>query len=188
VTTLHHRNSVRLRDYDDASSGAYFVTICSAQKLHVFGEILEDAMGLNEFGRIVLEEWNRSFEIRAEIAGDAFVVMPNHIHGIVWILEPNQTDVAHASVVSGVGATGRSPLRVDAPPGPRKRSVGSFVAGFKSAATKRINESRATPGIPVWQRNYHERIIRSDRELEDTRRYITNNPVAWALDEYAVAA
>jgi putative transposase len=188
VTTHHNRNSIRLRNYDYASSGAYFVTICAAQKLQVFGEILEDAMLLNDFGRIVLEEWNRSFEIRAELSGDAFVVMPNHIHGIVWILEPNQTDVEHASIVTGVGATGRSPLRGNVVPGPAKKSLGAFVAGFKSAVTKRINEARGTPGVPMWQRNYFERIIRSERELEETRGYITNNPITWALDELAVAA
>jgi putative transposase len=182
ATSANHRNSARLREFDYTSSGAYFITICAFQREPVFGQMFEGEMVLNDLGQLVFEEWNRSFEIRSELARDAFVVMPNHIHGVVWILEQNQTDVGHASARVGVGATGRSPLRPDAPPGPPKRSLGSFVAGFKSAITKRVNESRGTPGIPVWQRNYHDRIIRNDRELTAIRDYITANPANWSRD------
>ncbi len=164
MTQLHHRGSLRSRHHDYASSGAYFLTICTVQKRHLFGDILEGEMVLTEHGQIVLEEWLASAQIRKELELDAFVVMPNHVHGIVWILKEPRTDIGHASVVLGVGATGRSPLRGNVAPGPAKKSLGAFVAGFKSAVTKRIDESRGTPGIPVWQRNYFERIVRSDRE------------------------
>lgn len=96
--------------------------------------------------------------------------MPNHIHGIVWIVA-DDNDIA--------GATGRSPLP---PRGPTPKSLGSFIAGYKSAVTKRINEIRGTPGNPLWQRNYYERIIRNERELDAIRRYIWDNPAHWAED------
>jgi REP element-mobilizing transposase RayT len=182
-----HRNSTRLRHFDYASSGAYFITACAYQRECIFGQVLEGKMVVNELGNIVLEEWQRSFEIRCELEPDAFVVMPNHIHGVVWIRDTVPTGVAHATVVPHVGATGRSPLRSDAPPGPRKKSVGSFIAGFKSAVTKRINESRGTPGLPVWQRNYHDRVIRDDLELNAVRAYIVSNPANWAQDARATS-
>jgi REP element-mobilizing transposase RayT len=89
--------------------------------------------------------------------------MPNHIHGIVIITESN------------VGATGRSPL----PKGPKPKSIGAFIGGFKSTATKRINEMRGTIGIHVWQRNYYEHIIRNEDELKVAREYIAENPLTW---------
>jgi putative transposase len=82
-----------------------------------------------------------------------------------------------------VGATGRSPLHDTIKPGLRSRSLGAFMAGFKSSTTKQINIIRATPGIPVWQRNYYEHVIRTDDELNKTREYIINNPMQWELDE-----
>lgn len=173
----HHRNSIRLRQYDYASHGAYFVTICTALKRDLFGEIVDGQMRLNPLGQIVLEEWHRSSEIRTEIELDAFVVMPNHIHGIVWITRD--------SLDAPVGVHGRAPLRKSVAYRP-PRSLGSFVAGLKSAATRRINESRGIPGVPVWQRNYFERVVRAN-ELEGTRAYILENPLRWQLQQERAA-
>ncbi|MEW6568022.1 MAG: transposase [Chloroflexota bacterium] len=169
---LGHRRSMRLKDYDYAQSGAYFVTICARQRECLFGEIAEGTMRLNNLGRIVEEEWLRSGFIRQEIELDEFVIMPNHLHGIVVITS-----------VSPVGATGRSPLLHRAASGPAPRSLGSFIAGFKAAATARINATRRTPGGPVWQRNYYEHVIRDDADLLRIRQYILDNPTAWDMDE-----
>jgi putative transposase len=99
--------------------------------------------------------------------------MPNHVHGIIIITE----DVgAHGGVTQDVGAHGRTPLHR------KPRSSSSFVAGFKSAATKRINAIRGNPGTPVWQRNYYEHIIRNENALNAVRRYIQNNPLMWPHD------
>jgi REP element-mobilizing transposase RayT len=166
---IHHRRSIRLKDYDYSQAGAYFVTICTWQFECLFGDIVEGGMRLNELGRVVLAEWNRTTEIRKEIELDVAVVMPNHFHGIICIVDDRTT----------VGATGRSPL----PPGPRPRSLGAFVGGFKAATTKQINIIRDNPGCPVWQRNYYERVIRNETELERAREYIINNPQKWALDK-----
>ncbi|HIC92934.1 MAG TPA: hypothetical protein EYP09_01605 [Anaerolineae bacterium] len=96
--------------------------------------------------------------------------MPNHLHGIVWIVA-DDNDI--------VGATGRSPLP---PRGPTPKSLGSFIAGYKSAVTKRINEICGTPGNPVWQRNYYEHIIRNEQDLDAIRRYVWDNMAHWAED------
>ena len=132
---------------------------------------------MNEYGRVARDEWLRSAAGRAEIELEAFVIMPNHIHGIVII-----TDDAV------VRATGRSPLRdtEGRPRGPAKRSLASFICGYKPVVTRRINQLRDTPGARVWQRNYYERVIRDDEELGRALGYIADNPARWANDDYFV--
>ena len=161
----HLRRSIRLHGYDYSQAGAYFVTICTASREILFGEIVNHQMVLNEAGRIIEDEWLKSSRIRAEIELDAWVVMPNHFHGIVTITD--------------VGGGGDRPV---APTGPRPRSVGAMVAGFKSAAGRRINAIRGTPGASVWQRNYYEHVIRYEAVLDVIRRYIAENPARWAED------
>lgn len=166
----HHRRSIRLRGYDYTQAGTYFVTLCTYQRECLFGEIVNGRMCLNEIGCIVAEEWLRTSEIRLEIELDEWVVMPNHIHGIIVMTE-------------SAGAHGHAP-----PPNHRgmpyrkPRSLSSLVAGFKSAATKRINEIRQTPTRPIWQRNYYECIIRNEKSLCNIRQYIVNNPRRWTVD------
>jgi len=181
VTTALRRGSTRIRGYDYSAPGAYFVTLCARGKECVFGEVVDGEARLNETGTIIEVEWFRSADIRQEIALDAFIVMPNHLHGIV-IINPKRVG-AHGSAPSqdslsgGVGAHGRAPLQR------RSCSLGSFVAGFKASATKRINDVRGTPGRAVWQRNYYEHVIRGDDDLARIRTYITENPLRWELDE-----
>lgn len=170
----HHRRSIRLPGYDYAQPGAYFVTVCTHNHALLFGDVAGDRVALNEYGRVAHDEWLASSQIRRELELDAFVVMPNHIHGIVWIVS---RDVG-AAPASRVGAHGRAPLQ-RAP-----RSLGAFIAGYKSAVTKRVNELRQTPGTPVWQRNYWEHVVRTEETLEAIRQYIADNPARWSLDRY----
>ena len=171
-TDRQRRRSIRLRGYDYARAGAYFVTMVTHGRACLFGEVVDGEMRLNLFGRLVREEWFRSVEIRCEIRlhPAEFVVMPNHIHGIVWL-----TDT--------VGAHGRAPLLRGGPLRRAPRSLGSFVAGLKSSVTKRINTLQQAPGVPVWQRNYYEHVIRDEKSLRRVREYILNNPARWAFDE-----
>ena len=167
----HHRRSIRLRGYDYTSPGAYFVTITTWERGCLFGAVVPTGMVLNDLGDIVASEWRRTAEIRPEIRLDEFVVMPNLMHALI--------------VIRDVGAHGRAPLRTGnqpVVPTRQPRSVGSLIAGFKSAATRRVNEARNTPGVPVWQRNYYERIIRDDEELDRVRQYILDNPAKWNED------
>jgi putative transposase len=162
----HWRRSIRLKDYDYSQAGAYFITICTYNKECLFGKVVNGEMALNEYGKAVEREWLRTTEIRPNLELDEFIIMPNHMHGIVVIVESN------------VGATGRSPL----PKGPTPKSMGAIVAGFKSSATKHINNLRSTPYKPVWQRNYYEHVIRNESDLSEIQEYIVNNPLKWDLD------
>lgn len=184
--TIHKRKNIRLKGFDYSSEGAYFITIVTKDREPLFGEIVGEEMVLNDLGKIVAEEWVRSAEIREEIEIEDFVVMPNHFHAVVYI----NNDDSNRNNPPGddpVGATGRSPLQIKsavAPTnhGPRPRSLGALMAGFKSAVTTRINTLRGTPGVPVWQRNYYDHIVGSDREYEQIAAYIADNPAKWLTD------
>jgi putative transposase len=178
---------VRLRGWDYRSAGAYFITIVTHDRHSLFGAIIADRVELSPYGEAVQGEWLLSADIRKEMELDEFIVMPNHLHGIVWIMDqigPGTTVGAHSDArlpmgadrATPVGAHGRAPLQ--RPP----RSLGAFVAGFKTASIKRINAIRRTPGLPVWQRNYYDRVIRDERELFTIREYIRDNPLRWAED------
>jgi REP element-mobilizing transposase RayT len=169
------RRSIRLEGHDYASVSAYFLTLVACRRACIFGEIIDEEMRLSDLGKIVAEEWERTSQIRLEVELGVFVVMPNHFHGIVIF---NDDAVgAHGDV----GAHGRAPVYGIAyrPP----RSLGSLVAGFKSSVTKRINLLRGSPGMPVWQRNFYEHVIRGPEEWDRIHRYIESNPSRWTADD-----
>jgi putative transposase len=163
------RKNNRLREFDYSQPAMYFVTICAHDRAMLFGAGGEGAIRLSSFGRIVQDCWN---EIPAHYPGvltDAVVVMPNHVHGILDLTQI-LVGARHASPTAPSSATKRRP------------SLGSIVGSFKSAVTSRINAARGTPSAPVWQRNYHEHVIRSDEDLRRARQYIADNPLKWHLD------
>ena len=127
-------------------------------------------MLLNDLGAIAAEEWVRSKQVRLEIDLGAFVLMPDHLHGIVTIAPPPETSTNS----KGIKPQTRSLYR-------RPRSLGAWVAGFKSSTTRRINLFRRSPGAAVWQRNYHEHVTRNDRELAAISDYILSNPIKAVL-------
>lgn len=166
---LHHRRSMRLRGYDYTEARAYLVTICTFERQCLFGEIINGEVNLNQNGETVCGCWNAMNAHFPYLSLDSFIVMPNHIHGIIWIVDSEWA--RHAS-----------PLH-EQPRGPKSKSVGAIVGSFKSAVTKRINQTREKHGIPVWQRNYYEHIIRDDDDMNRIRGYIEGNPARWAEDE-----
>lgn len=166
---IRHRHSIRLQGYDYSQAGAYYITIVTWQRERLFGEVVDGGIQLNPLGEIVRREWFKTAELRqnVELFEDEFVVMPNHVHGIIVITDTGRGD------------------RLVAPtpqPGPAPRSIGAMIAGFKSAVTKRINERRNSPGVPVWQRNYYEHIIRTEQEHQRIYAYILANPLNWEND------
>ncbi len=169
----HHRHSIRLQGYDYSRAGAYFVTLCAHERECLFGEIVSGEMRLNDFGRIVMAEWIRSSELRAEVETGEYVVMPNHFHGIVII-----RDIDHDHII----CRGDRPV-APTMPGPQPKSIGAMMAGFKSAVTKQINVHRNTPSVPVWQRNYYEHVIRDDADYARITEYIVENPQRWNEDK-----
>ena len=170
--------SARLAGFDYSSPGYYFITLCTQDRLHLFGSISQGEMELNDFGEIVAEEWCKSFEIRRELEPDEYVIMPNHVHGIVHIVEvPGSEQSRNIPVIVEDEAYVR-----EVKPGLTPKSVSSFVAGVKSVITKRINILRATPREPVWQPRFYDRIIYGDAALYNTRKYIRDNPKKWMCD------
>ncbi|MEW6685620.1 MAG: transposase [Candidatus Edwardsbacteria bacterium] len=147
----------------------YFVTICTHQRECLLGEIENGQMFLNQYGKVVNDEWLRTAKVRSNVLLDTFVVMPNHLHGIIII-----TDV--------VGAT-RRVAPTGLPNGPKSGSVGAMIGQFKSIVSKRINRVYDTSCAVLWQRNYYEHIIRNEKSLNKIRQYIIENPLYWDLDE-----
>ncbi len=175
-----NRRIIRLRGYDYSQAGIYFVTICAQNRRCIFGDILNGEMRLNDTGKIVAGEWVKSAEIRDEIELDEWVVMPNHFHGIVWIRN-GDIDPMYDRCRGDRCCEGDRPVAPTT--GPRPRSLGALIAGFKSAVTKQINQIHQTPGGGLWQRNYWEHIIRNEDEFNRIRKYIVNNPARWDLDQ-----
>jgi len=205
----YRTESARLTGWDYSAPGYYFLTVCTHDRSNLFGEIINDKMARNNFGQIVYEEWGKSFEIRRELVRDEFVVMPNHFHGIVRLIDiGDQIVVATVPVLAPpifpVETSGRTSLqrtlqrdqrdknRERRPDQPEQRtdkqirpkSISSFMAGVKSVITKRINETRNTPSAPVLQPRFHDHIVRNEQELFRIRQYIKDNPANWAKDKF----
>jgi putative transposase len=199
---IHNRKSIRLRGYDYTRPGGYFITIVTHQRMRLFGDIGNGEMRLNELGEIAADCWRAIPDHFPSTAIDDFVVMPDHMHGIVVIHENDQPrgNVGTRDHVRGIvgirnhdqprGVVGATHWVAPAGSNARRNgstliagSIGAIVAQFKCASAKRINAIRGTPAVPVWQRNYYERIIRNDDELARIRQYIRNNPMRWGLDD-----
>ena len=163
--------SIRLKHWDYSSDGAYFITICTKDRIEYFGEIINGKMKLSGIGKIVYDEWIKTEQIRQNVHLDEWVVMPNHFHAIVIIENDN--------VIGPVGACRGMPLQQFAKP--QSKSLSMIVNHFKSAVKRWCNKN----GFEYfqWQRNYYEHIIRNETELYIKRRYIINNPMKWELDK-----
>jgi len=155
------RKHNRLDGYDYSLAGAYFVTICVHDRVCLFGCIDSGQMQLSPFGTIVQEEWLRTGKMRPNVILDEFVVMPNHLHGVVMI---------------------DYPLLGHRQPGEAKQCLDRIVAGFKAACVRRINEARGYKAIPVWQKSFHDEIIRNEQHMVNVRQYVVDNVEQWAFD------
>lgn len=204
---IHHRKSIRLKGYDYAQEGLYFVTICCQDRAHLFGNIMNGKMILNDYGKIATEQWESTERIRKNCALHEFIIMPNHIHGIVEIL----FKIENVNVKIG---------KFQSP----SHSIGSIIRGFKIATIKKIKDfiqnhgrgelqfasgkftsgnptpGKSTPRKPaphptptekiiqlnfkIWQRNYWEHIIRDEKSFQRISKYIINNPLQWQEDKF----
>lgn len=173
---IHHRRSIRLKDYDYSQAGAYFVTICTHNRECLFGQITKGDMQLNDMGNIAQQCWNNIPLHFPNAAIDQFIVMPNHIHGIVIF----NVGAKNVSPIQNNGNSDRaknvSPLRHGT-----SMKIGSVIRGFKIGVTKWARDHGVC--YSLWQRNYYEHIIRNEAELNKIREYIINNPLNWESDE-----
>ncbi len=174
----HQRRSVRWVGHDYAQAGAYFVTICTHGHVCLFGRVVDGAMELNAAGRAVQRCWCGIPAHFSQVELDAFVVMPNHVHGVLIIVGADHGECVGAN---DPGANDDSPL----PPARLARgtsnTLGSIVRGFKIGVTRWMRRNTAVRD--VWQRSYYEHVIRDQRALQRIRRYIGENPATWAHDE-----
>lgn len=170
-TQRHHRRSIRLKGYDYTQPGAYFVTIVAHGQGCILGEIVDGNMRPNELGDIVQAAWQDLPTHYPHVQLDEFVVMPNHVHGIIVLTE-----------IVGRGGSPDPPLLQPDRTKPVRHGLPEIVRAFKSFSARRINQILKNEGAPVWQRNYYERIIRNTTEWERIRIYIQNNLVQWDSD------
>ena len=151
----HHRKSIRLKDFDYASPGAYFITICVFQRECVLGEIIDGEMILSSAGERTLEIWNGLPSRFPTVELDAFVIMPNHVHGILYLTTDN----------------------------PKMVTISAVLRVFKSLSARTINKELGRAERPAWQRGFWDHINRDEMELGRIREYILNNPYAWFEDD-----
>lgn len=205
---IHHRRSIRLKGYDYSQEGLYFITICCQNRDQLFGHIENGEMILNDFGKIAQEEWANSGIIRDNILIHEYIIMPNHIHGIIEILF-KKGESKDSKNFGELGIALKSP----------SQTIGSIIRGYKIATIKKIKdyilseeknkereereereestgELQFAPTAPtptekikslnfkIWQRNYYENIIRDDRAYHNISNYIINNPQKWGKDKF----
>ncbi|HEU4759378.1 MAG TPA: transposase [Dehalococcoidia bacterium] len=168
---FHHRRSIRLPNYDYSRSGAYFVTVCTQGRHCLFRDVVDGKVVLNSCGDIVQACWDDLPNHYEQVTLDAFVVMPNHVHGLILISD---------AIVVVVGAGFKPAPTKPAPT--RRHGLPEIVRAFKTFSSRRINELRGVSGAPVWQRNYYEHIVRHEEELQRIRQYVHENPFKWSED------
>ena len=175
----YHRQSIRLKGYDYTQAGVYFFTVCTPNRECLFGNVVDGKMVLNDAGMMVQSLWDDMPTRFPHIETDYYVIMPNHIHGIISIVGAPLVG-AHSNVDTFVNRAGTRPAPTV--------SLGDTIGVFKSMTTNEyirgVKQNKWRPfNGKLWQRNYWEHIIRSENDLNRTREYIIYNPMQWALDE-----
>lgn len=173
---IHHRRSMRLKDYDYSQAGAYFVTVCTQNRECIFGEIEDGRMILNETGKAVQAAWDGLPNRFPGIVLDAFTVMPNHCHGIVVLVgaglaRPNSNALPNVNDNIEKGAASSA------------LTLGTVIRALKAISAINANGILCRSGRPVWQRNYYDHIIRSEDDMNKIREYVETNPSGWHEDE-----
>ena len=177
---IHHRRSIRLQNYDYSQSGLYFVTICVNYRLAVLGQIMNGKMQLNDAGMIVENTWLDLVNHVSNVKLHEFVVMPNHFHGIIEIVGAGSKPAQHDDNLSNGNLRYE---RAGLEPAPTK-GLSEIIRQFKTFSARRINQLQNSIGAPVWQRNYHEHIIRNEADYLRIANYVQTNPLRWNEDCY----
>ena len=168
---IHARRSTRLPNYDYSQRGAYFVTFCVAGRRCIFGGISDGEIRLNKLGQFVAEQWSRIPKYHSNAVLDAFVIMPNHVHGIIHLIDAPTVPVG----------AGFQPAQTPHQSKPN-HGLSEIIRAFKTYTARRINGHGKSSGEPAWQRNYYEHVVRNEKDLDAIRKYIVENPLKWELD------
>ena len=177
---IHHRRSIRLQNYDYSQSGLYFVTICVNYRLAIFGQIMDGEMQLSDAGIIVKNTWLDLVNHVSNVKLHEFVVMPNHFHGIIEIVGAGSKPAQHDDNLSNGNLRYE---RAGLEPAPTK-DLSEIIRQFKTFSARRINQLQNSIGAPVWQRNFHEHIIRNETDYLRIANYVQTNPLRWNEDCY----
>jgi putative transposase len=169
-----HRRSIRLTGRDYSWPGTYFVTICTAERKCLLGRIEKGGMQENVLGRLVRRRWIDISREFPSVELDAFVVMPNHVHGMIHL---------HRRVAANEEERTKAEFGK-----PQTGSIGYLIRAFKARVTREARQTLQKQGLTIWQRNYFERVVRTGKEYEDVYRYICDNPKNWGHDEENLAA
>ena len=165
------RNSLRHASYNYTTAGAYFITICANRGKSIFGRVINQEMCLNPLGAIATSCWFEFVNRHERVTADAHVIMPNHVHLLFWIGKQTtdvQFDTEPVERRFGCGIA---------------NSVSSYVSGYKSAVTQKARQRGLILAPPIWQDNFHDRVVRSNAELQRIRDYIANDPNRWLVDQ-----
>jgi REP element-mobilizing transposase RayT len=169
-----------LRGFDYSREGAYFVTICTRNREYLFGAMVDGEMRLNNVGRVVQTVWGGLSDRFPTIELDAFVVMPNHVHGILVVgaalAPPKRRKVGAGLAPPRRGAASSAPTKF------ASTTLGTVVRAFKSISAVGVNRLLSRSGQSLWQRSYYEHVIRTEESLSRIREYIATNPLRWQLD------
>ena len=184
-------DSIRLNDFDYSKNGAYFVTICTRNNEYILGNVNNQLMNMTRQGEIVKECWLALPLHYCNCTLDEFIVMPNHVHGVVII----NNDIIETSFKQDniVAETGLKPDKVVVETGlkpvstagrvAKPYSLSEIIRGFKTFSARKVNEYQNTRGKPFWQERFYDRIVRNEEELNRIRRYIVENPLKWELEK-----
>jgi len=171
-TPKFHRKSIRLPEYDYSQEGAYYITVCTHGRSCLFGKIVNSRMELNGYGEIADQSWRGIPQHFTNVLLGEYIIMPNHIHGTIIIIEPS-SGTRHAVSLPSGPSFGK----------PRAGSLSTIVRSYKSAVTRQINVVRAKNEPAIWQSRFYEHIIRNEKSYNKIRRYILDNPLYWFQDD-----
>ena len=180
MSSYPSRRSLRLRGYDYSQGGAYFVTICTESRRCLFGAIKDGQMELNAIGTMIQRVWSGLAEHYVALEADEFIVMPNHLHGILVLTRADPTTRAEDR---------QEPGRARQEPAPTGGlSLHEIIRRFKTFTANQYRQGLSSPGSSpmegqLWQRNFYEHVIRNERDLAAIREYIATNPLQWHLDK-----
>ena len=181
---MKNRKLIRKVDHEYNWYGSYFITICTASKVHYFGAIKDLEVQLSNLGQIAFKCWKELESHFKDIEIDEFIVMPNHVHGILHLLPDERFDDVndkfdHSISNLNVGTNHGLSLQIKR----MNERLPNIIKQYKSSVTRLIRQNSGDYDF-AWQRSYHDRIIRDEHEMSLIRQYIYNNPINWHKDNY----
>ncbi len=188
---IHKRKSIRLKGYDYSQAGLYFITICCQNREHLFGEIKNGEMILNDAGQMIENEWLNLKNRFPTIELHEYITMPNHFHGILEIVRATLVVAPNEGIetIEEGQPQGTAPTTIVPTTTATNKTIGDMMDAFKSITTVQYIRGVKNLGWKpfvgkIWQRDYYEHIIRNEQAYDNISNYIINNPKKWDADKF----